>query len=314
MLNKKICLIAFAILVILFCVNCVNATTYSVSNSTNADNLSKMISGDLPMQNGKLIKNGDIVKFKEGNYYGLNITVKKKIKLTTTKKSLGKVIFIGNNNGTFINIKSNKVFIKGFKIKNYDIAIKASTDASYFSRITFYNNGVNIKGNKNIILKNNFISSGYIDIKGKNNKFYSNKVNSGIVTFNGNKNVIKKNFIVKWSYITVNGNKNLIIYNKANKSDIIINGKFNKAYYNKVYKADLNGIDVYGFKNIIKKNTISKTKNGISVSGKGHSLINNRISNCVYGIYYGYNKPLIKNNIFKNNKKNIYSPPIMPPM
>ena len=311
MFNKKICILIFSIFIMLFAINCVNAANYSVTNSTDADTISKMISGDLPIKNGKFIKNGDIVKFKAGNYYGVNLTVNKRIKLTTTKKDLRKAVFIGEGSGTFINVKSKKINVHGLKIKNYGVAIKAKTNKGSFSKLSLSKNGISISGNKNKIYKNSFVKSG-INVNGKYNKIYSNNVKSGSITISGYKNTFEKN-LERGEFVTVSGNKNLIINNKIYSSGLYIQGKSNKVYKNKVSKADTSCIGVYGSKNLIYYNTVSKADTGIDVNDKGHVLKGNKISNCKYGIVYQFKSVVIKNNIFKANKKNIWYNPIVYP-
>jgi hypothetical protein len=292
MINKKICLVIFGLFIIFVGINCSSAANYQISNTTDINTISKMVSGDLAIKNNKFIKDGDVIQFKKGNYYGLNLTVKKKIKITTTKSARGKVRFIGNGSGTFINVKSNKINVNALKIKNYEIAIKAKTGGNSFSKNVFYNNKIVISGNKNKIFKNNFIKSS-VEINKKYNQIYSNRI--------------------KNSYIITYGNRNLIKSNKLQKSDITIQGNLNKVYQNKVYGASITGISVYGYKNIMKKNIIFRTQNGIDVNGKKHSLINNKISNCKYGIIYQSKSVILRNNVFKGNKKNIWYNPIVYP-
>ncbi|MGL6297893.1 MAG: hypothetical protein ACRC1M_01865 [Methanobacteriaceae archaeon] len=310
MLTKKICILTLMIFVTFLCISCVNATTYSISNSMDSVNISKMVSGNLPMKEGIFIKNGDIIKFKAGNYYNLNLNIKKSINLTTNKKEVGKVNFIGNGTRTCINIKSSKVTIQGVKIKNYDFAISGKTSNSYFSKITLYSSKFTLSGNSNRVYSNNFILSSF-DVNGRYNKIYSNKI-SDVVTIMGYKNFVKNNLLNK-SSITANGNENVITYNKAYKSDITINGKLNKVNYNKIFSARTTGIGVYGLKNVVSENSVFKAQNGIDINGNKHSIIKNTISNCRYGIIYQDKNNIFKKNTFKNNKKNTwYNPPIFP--
>jgi hypothetical protein len=316
MLRKKYIIgILLAIFMVFAVVSVVDAATYTVNNSTDVDNISKMISGKIPIKDDKYIKNGDIVKFNAGNYNNIKLVVNKRITLTTTKNGKNKVIFIGNKketNGTVLEINSNKVNINGFKIKNYALGIYAKTYNSSFRNIIIYNDkksysddGMTIVGNKNRIFNNKFNMKN-IFVSGKYNRIYSNKLNFGVIETTGYKNTIKKNSLTE-AAIYAHGNKNLIISNRAYKySDIVIGGgKYNKIYYNKVSQVYNIGITVYSPKNIIYKNSVSKSQNGIGIGDKGNILKGNKISNCKNGIIYTNKNIFIKGNIFKNNKRNV---------
>ncbi|WP_067091854.1 hypothetical protein [Methanobrevibacter curvatus] len=63
---KKSIFVFIAILSIFILIGSVSAAIYSISNSTDSDTISKMISGKIPIKYNKFIKNGDVVKFHVG--------------------------------------------------------------------------------------------------------------------------------------------------------------------------------------------------------------------------------------------------------
>ncbi|MGL6297894.1 MAG: hypothetical protein ACRC1M_01870, partial [Methanobacteriaceae archaeon] len=73
-------LVILVVLTLLFVfVSGVSAATYTLGNSTDVGVISKMVSGKMPIKAGKFIKNGDVVKFKAGDYRNLTLVVNKKI-------------------------------------------------------------------------------------------------------------------------------------------------------------------------------------------------------------------------------------------
>jgi len=285
---KNLIFVGLVLIVSMMIITNVSATTYSFSNSTDVDNISKMVSGDLPMKNGKYIKNGDVIKFKAGNYYGLKLVVKKSITLTSSAKSKGKVLFIGDNKGISINITAKKkVKINGLKIKNYVTGIYGKTSATVLKKLVLYDNvyGIKIFGNKNQISNNkNRLSDFYVS--GKNNKVYSNKLNKSAISVKGNKNIVKKNSL--------------------KKSIIEVYGKSALVYKNSINNPGFTAINVGGGKNHkISYNKISKSNMGIYIYGKKSVIYKNKISNCNMAIVYEDKSNKIKENVFKKNKKNI---------
>ncbi|KZX11437.1 hypothetical protein [Methanobrevibacter curvatus] len=162
---KKSIFVFIVILSIFILIGSVSAATYSISNSTDSDTISKMISGKIPIKDSKFIKNGDVIKFRAGNYNNLKLIVNKRITITTTKNSKGKVRFIGKNKGIAINLKNNKnkkANIIGLKISKYDYGIYGKLNSGKISKNLFYKNlnkAIAIKGSKNSITNNRFIKS-----------------------------------------------------------------------------------------------------------------------------------------------------------
>jgi hypothetical protein len=269
--KKNLIIILIVLILVITAINCVNAATYTFNNSTDSSSISKMISGDLPMKNGKYIKNGDVVKFKAGNYYNLKLVVKKSITIAKTKKK-GKVTFIGNNKLTAIKLtnKKKKVNIKGIQIKNYKYGILGKVKSAKISKMGFYNNskkGISIRGSKIKLIKNNFRENFVsIYILGNSNTIYSNQLN--------NTNSLSLTIYVK-------GNKNMIRNNKIqapNSAGITINGNNNQITKNSVIKSE-NGITGYGNNNKISKNKINKCDYGITFGGDKNSISYNKIYN-----------------------------------
>lgn len=299
---KKGIFVLLGLFFILLIVNNVSASSYGISNSTDIDTISKMVSGKIPIKEGKFIKNGDVVKFNTGNYKNINLVVNKKITLTTTKSGKNKVNFIGNGTRIGIKIKSTKVRINGLRIENYNYGIYGKTKNSSINKIILYKSSIKIMGNYNKISHNKLLGhmSGFMEVSGKYNKLYSNKLYKSAMSVRGFKNTIHKNRVVKSkSYsIEVSGSNNLITSNymsgyRDSTGLAISDSSNNKIYYNTIIKSYW-GINVFGTKNIFYKNKIYR---------------------CKIGIEYEYKSNKFIKNIFKKNKKNISfsSPNFGPP-
>jgi Na+-transporting methylmalonyl-CoA/oxaloacetate decarboxylase gamma subunit len=320
---KKMIVVFLTLTFLIVAIGSVSAATYKFSNSTDADSIEKMVSGEAPIKNNKFIKNGDIIKFKSGNYHDLNLVVKKSITITKTKKK-AKVTFIGNNTGTAIKLtnKNKKVNINGIKIQNYEYGIYGKANSATISKMNFYKNsnkGINIKGNKLKISNNKFVGNeASIHIFGKNNIISSNKINKGgwyndVIFIKGTNNLITRNKIKApdATGIAVEGNKNNISKNIINKcvQGIFGKGDKNLISYNKVYNMSDEysgeGITIYGGKrSTIVYNTIKSSTLGLGVFGEKTTVSFNKIYNNKVGIEY-YKGNSISKNIFKNNKKNL---------
>ncbi|MGL6298062.1 MAG: hypothetical protein ACRC1M_02735, partial [Methanobacteriaceae archaeon] len=262
--------------------------------------ISKMVSGKMPIKAGKFIKNGDVVKFKAGDYRNLTLVVNKKITLAKTGK--GKVRFISDYTGTAITVKSNNVKINGLTTKNYVYDVYGKTSNSVISKMSSYgSNGIDIMGNKNKIMHNkNYFPS--INVAGNYNEISYNKLEAKkndleiriTISVTGNNNIVKKNSLKNYSSIEVLGNKNNVSHNSLYKTNIYVaNGKYNYFSYNKISKANI-GINDDSLRSTFYKNTIS---------------------GCYYyGIVYSKKGAKFVKNVFKGNKKNVlYSPLTFPP-
>ncbi|MDR1721793.1 MAG: hypothetical protein LBR24_01950 [Methanobrevibacter sp.] len=295
---KNIIFVLLVLIVSMMIISNVNAVTYSFSNSTDVDNISKMISGKMPMKNGKYIKNGDVVKFKAGNYYNIKLIINKRITIKTTKNGKNKVLFIGKITDYTgptpfygLKLKYNKIKISGIKLKTYDYGIYGRTNNSKISQVKFYKvtYGIRIKGAKNEINKNKFTKCTYgLIIRGKNNLISSNRINNSIlaVEISSINNKIKKNVLSNLNTgIHLNGDKNTVTDNKIIKAitGIYVERNKNKISHNTLLSSKSEGIFVIGLNNIITLNKIFKSEMGIGyVTGN-----------------------TIKNNIFKSNKINL---------
>ena len=313
---KKIFIILVFILTVFLLVNGVNAASYTVSNSTDVDTISKMLSGEVPIKNSKFIKNGDTIKFKEGNYYNLKLNVKKSIAITNVKKA--KVRFIGNNSGIGINLtnKNKKVSINNILIRNYSYGIYGQVKSGKITNNVFHENkkyGIYIKSSKTKVFNNKFIQNANglhlignkntisynkanggkdyfvgLYVKGNNNSVIKNKVKtpsgSGIEVI-GNKNKITKNNATALNGMYIWGSKNLISYNLVISKYCSIDASVNKSkiVYNTVKNSDL-GLHIGGRFNLIYYNNIYKNKLGISY-------------------YKKTGNDFYKNKFLKNNKK-----------
>ena len=216
---KKVVIIIILIFSIFILMNNISATTYTVSNSTDSNTISKMISGDVPFKNGKIIRNGDIVRLKAGNYYNINLVVDKRISIVSAKNAKNKVNFIGrykNNNlsknSSAIFLNSNKVKIKWINIKNYKYGIFLNSSANSISNVILRKNtqGIFLNNAKNKIFYSTLINSG-IYIENNFNKIYSNKFRDAKIYINGLSNKIQKNRAYNTT-LTINGNKNNLLY------------------------------------------------------------------------------------------------------
>ncbi|KZX14603.1 right-handed parallel beta-helix repeat-containing protein [Methanobrevibacter curvatus] len=316
---KKIIVILLTIIFLGMFVASASATTYTVSNSTDVTTINKMISGKIPIKNNNFIKNGDVVKFKPGNYKNLQLIVKKSITITKTNKK-AKVTFIGNNTGTAINLtnKNKKVNINNIKIRNYKYGISGIINSAKITKMTFYKNsfkGISIKGSKLKITHNKFSENEIsITVRGKNNIISSNKINkrgsySPLILINGNNNLISYNKIkAPESYaITVNGNKNKINKNTVyrGRNGIDVRGDRNLISYNKVnYIDSYDGIYIYGKYSTVKYNNVKNSARGLNIWGEKNTASYNKFYKNEIGIKYFEGNKLFKNK-FKDNKKNI---------
>ncbi|KZX16027.1 hypothetical protein [Methanobrevibacter curvatus] len=241
---KKSVFVFIVILSIFILIGSVSAATYGISNSTDSDTISKMISGKIPIKDNKFIKNGDVVKFRAGDYNNLKLIVNKRITITTTKDSKGKVRFIGKNKGIAINLKNNKnkkINIIGLKISKYDYGIYGKLNSGKISKNLFYKNlnkAIAIKGSKNSIVNNRFIKS----INGLNIVGNYNKVNHNKIKGNSKENEVD-----------------------FSENGLNIVGNYNSIYKNKIYYFN-SGIYIQGNKNIIKKNSAYKCSEGMGFS------------------------------------------------
>lgn len=299
----------------------VSAVTYTFGNSTDVDTISQMVSGEAPIKNNKFIKDGDIVKFKSGNYNNLNLVIKKSIKITkSNKKSI--VIFSGNNTGTAIKLanKKKKVNINGIKIENYGFGIQGKTNSAKISKMTFYKNsnrGISIQGSKLTISSNKFVGNEEsIYIHGKNNIISHNKINKGgsyssLIFVRGSNNLIRYNKIkAPESYaISVGGNKNKISKNTVNKCLVGINvgGNRNLISYNKLFNMGSSyggsGISIEGKYITVKYNVVKYSTCGLVIWGVNNTASYNKLHENKVGIEYFKGNKLLKNK-FTNNKKN----------
>lgn len=314
---KKVFVVSICILTAFLLVSNVSATTYGISNSTDVDTISKMVSGDIPIKNNKFIKNGDVVKFKEGNYNNLNLIVKKGITITSVKKA--KVKFIGNNSGIGIKLinKKKKININGIRLKNYHYGIYGKSKSGNISKNIFYKNekyGIFIRGTKLIISKNKFIQNADgLYLVGNNNIISHNNAKRGekysyVLFIRGNNNLITKNkFKTPNSYpIYIEGNKNKITKNTINKaiSGIYAGGRKNLISYNKIYNIpNTEAICVFGDKSIIEYNTAKNSRSGIAIIGKNNLVSSNKLYKNKIGIEYIKGNKLSKNKFIKNIRK-----------
>ncbi|KZX11674.1 right-handed parallel beta-helix repeat-containing protein [Methanobrevibacter curvatus] len=315
---KKIVLIILTIIFLGMFVASASAATYTVSNSTDVTTINKMISGKIPIKNNNFIKNGDVIKFKPGNYKNLQLIVKKSITITKTNKK-AKVTFIGNNTGTAINLtnKNKKVNINNIIIRNYKYGISGIINSAKITKMTFYKNsfkGISIKGSKLKITHNKFSENEIsIYVRGKDNIISSNRINNGgfssLILVNGNNNLISYNKIkAPESYaITVNGNKNKISKNTVYKcaKGIDAGGDRNSISYNKIYSInEFDGIYIsVGKYSTVKYNTIKDSICGLTIWGEKNTASYNKFYRNEIGIEYFEGNKLFKNK-FKDNKKN----------
>ncbi|KZX14830.1 right-handed parallel beta-helix repeat-containing protein [Methanobrevibacter curvatus] len=315
---KKIIVILLTIIFLGMFVASASAATYTISNSTDVTTINKMVSGKIPIKNNNFIKNGDVVKFKPGNYKNLQLIVKKSITITKTNKK-AKVTFIGNNTGTAINLtnKNKKVNLNNIIIRNYKYGISGIINSAKITKMTFYKNsfkGISIKGSKLKITHNKFSENRIsIYVRGKNNIISSNRINKGgflspLILINGNNNLISHNKIkAPESYaISLYGNNNKISKNTAYKcmNGIDAGGDRNSISYNKIYYIHYNGIYIEeGKYSTVKYNTVKDSVSGLTIWGEKNTASYNKLYRNEIGIEYFEGNKLFKNK-FKDNNKN----------
>jgi parallel beta-helix repeat protein len=248
----------------------------------------------------KVQENGTIFVF-NGTYYE-NILLNKRLNLLGENKDT--TIIDGNNSGDVVYVSEKSVNISRFTIRN-------SGNNNFYP---YWDAGVEIHSNNNIISDNNIILNNNFGIYLKDssnntmlNNNASNNSNNGIYIehYTPNKNHTLINNTANdngWDGIFVSGTNNTLINNTANNNynrGIYVGGNNNTVFANTVKNNQDNGITVGEFSDIISNNIYNNYGTGISIYGSSNKIYSNHIyNNTYYGIRIDNGE---KNNISYNN-------------
>ena len=251
--------------------------------------------------------NGDtIFVYNESSPYYENIVIDKSIKLIGENKET--TIIDGNKVNHIVCISTDHVRIKGFTLRNGG----------------YYNNGINIYSNYNIISGNIIGSSNFdgINLLNSNNNTINDNIISltdrnGICLVESNSNTIEDNTI-KYNILNgidiyssdSNNISNNLIFKNSDGMDLL--SSTNNTISSNIFAYNNYGIIlVYSTYNIISGDTITENiEDGILL---GHSYRNTIIGNDIRynyenGIYLcdSSNNTIISNNITSNDKEGVY--------
>jgi parallel beta-helix repeat protein len=237
----------------------------------------------------------DTIYVYNGTYYE-NINIDKTINLIGENKN--RVIISGNNSLYAILIKSSRINISGFTIKNSKVGLYIMNSDYSFNNISGNVFSGNWEGIRFVNSSNNILS---------NNVIY-NQSKFGIVCYESNDNLVKDNqfqenvkgiFFGRWS------NGNAIINNNISESDIGIFLDFansNIIKNNTIFQSNYYGIYLYYSKNNnISHNIIEGNKNSgfyLSNSDENDFYLNEFFSN-YYDIKKERTPPDVKLPTFK---------------
>ncbi len=293
-MKKKIIYVCILILVCSF-----NITIEKEISIHNGGTL--YVGGDGPGNYSKIqdaindANDGDTIFVYSGVYYE-NLYINKSIKLIGENKN--ETIIDGNIEGIVINVVSDRVLIKNFKIRNWEIinatGIKVSGD------------GVVIKNN--IITEPNWWGEGLFVFKSQNCSIIKNLfLNSCIILENISYSTIDSNRLsgeYPFFFIQLKNSTNSVISgNMVNNSDgggvITINSSSIKIYNNSISSNNYAGINLCSSShNMVQNNLLRGIESGLSIYNSNNNTISN---NAILFSIIGIESSNCLNNTISNN-------------